>query len=52
MEAYEYDVFIAYYRRTGLDFAKHLKNGLTDQRISAFLDIEDIPKSIDRGRTK
>jgi len=39
-----YRVFISYKRRTGEDFARHLKEGLEAERISAFLDIKDIPK--------
>lgn len=44
----KYDVFIAYYRLTASDFAKHLKKGLTDFNIPAFLDSEDIPKTIEK----
>lgn len=39
-----YKVFISYKRKTGEDFALHLKEGLEGERISAFLDIEDIPR--------
>lgn len=38
-----YDVFIAYRRDTGKDFAIHLKTGLQCQKINCFLDIADIP---------
>jgi hypothetical protein len=41
-----YDVFISYYSKTGQDFARYLKNGLGDFSVNAFLDEEDIPKSI------
>jgi hypothetical protein len=44
--AKEYDVFISYYSGTGSDFAKYLKVKLKDFGINAFLDIEDIPKSV------
>ena len=42
-----FDVFISYYSKTGVDFARMLKQGLRDQNVSAFLDEQDIPKSID-----
>jgi len=42
--AKSYEVFIAYRRDTGLDFARHLKSGLEREHIPAFLDINDIPK--------
>jgi hypothetical protein len=45
----KYDVFIAYYRRTGSDFATHLKEGLKDLGYSAFLDSYDIPSSVKDG---
>lgn len=45
----KYDVFIAYYRRTGLDFARYLKEGLKDLGYSAFLDLYDIPSSVKDG---
>jgi len=38
-----YDVFIAYRRDTGRDFAIHLKTGLQREKINCFLDIADIP---------
>jgi hypothetical protein len=41
-----FDVFIAYYSGTGIDFARFLKRKLKDFDIDAFLDEEDIPKSI------
>jgi len=44
-----YDVFIAYRRDTGFDFAEHLKNGLQREQIPAFLDVCDIPKEF-RGK--
>ena len=44
-----YDVFISYKRKTGEDFASHLKSGLEGEGIHAFLDIEDIPKRF-KGR--
>jgi len=47
--ARRYDVFIAYRRDTGLDFARHLKSGLEREHIPAFLDIVDIPKEF-KGR--
>jgi len=46
-----YDVFIAYRRDTGLDFARHLKNGLEREHIPAFLDIVDIPKEFKGKQT-
>lgn len=49
---FEYDVFIAYYQKTGSDFAKHLKTGLGEQGYNAFLDVVDIPKSIQPETTK
>lgn len=42
----EYDVFLAYYQKTGIDFATYLKRGLGEQGFTAFLDIEDISKLI------
>lgn len=45
----KYDVFIAYYRKTGLDFARYLKEGLKDFEYSAFLDLYDIPSSVKNG---
>lgn len=45
----KFDVFISYYRKTGIDFAKYLKDGLKDFGYSAFLDIRDIPKSVTDG---
>lgn len=45
----KYDVFIAYYRKTGIDFAKDLKKGLKDLEYSAFLDLWDIPRSVKDG---
>lgn len=44
--AIKYDLFISYYSGTGIDFAKYLKAKLKDFGISAFLDKEDIPKSV------
>ena len=44
-----YEVFIAYRRDTGRDFALHLKKGLKREHIQAFLDITDIPKEF-RGK--
>jgi hypothetical protein len=41
-----YDFFISYYSGTGSAFAKHLKDYAKDFRSNAFLDTEDIPKSI------
>ena len=49
--AKRYEVFIAYRRDTGLDFAKHLKSGLEREGISAFLDIIDIPKEFKGKQT-
>jgi len=46
-----HEVFIAYRRDTGLDFAKHLKSGLEREHISAFLDIADIPKEFKGKQT-
>jgi len=46
-----YEVFIAYRRDTGLDFAKHLKSGLERENISVFLDIIDIPKEFKGKQT-
>lgn len=40
----KYEVFICYRQDTGDDFASRLWNGLKDRDISAFLDVEDIPK--------
>lgn len=39
-----FKIFISYRRDTGRDFAVHLREGLERERISAFLDIIDIPK--------
>ena len=49
--ARRYEVFIAYRRDTGLDFARHLKSGLERERISAFLDVADIPKEFKGKQT-
>ena len=46
-----YKVFIAYRRDTGLDFAEHLRSGLERERISAFLDLVDIPKEFKGKQT-
>lgn len=42
----KYGLFISYYSGTGIDFAKFLKTKLKDFGINAFLDVEDVPKSI------
>lgn len=42
----KFDIFIAYYRMTGADYAEHLKIGLGQFGIKSFLDIYDIPKVI------
>ena len=44
MDSSGYDVFISYKRKTGEDFARHLKEGLEEEHISAFLDVADIPR--------
>lgn len=49
--AKSYEVFIAYRRDTGLDFAQHLKNGLKRENIPAFLDVIDIPKEFKGKQT-
>jgi len=49
--AKSYEFFIAYRRDTGLDFARHLKRGLEQERILAFLDITDIPKEFKGKQT-
>jgi hypothetical protein len=41
-----FDVFISYYQKSGMDFAENLKAGLQDCGISAFRDVDDIPKTI------
>jgi len=40
----KYGVFICYKRLTARDYAISLKEGLEEYRITAFLDIRDIPK--------
>jgi hypothetical protein len=42
-----FDLFISYYSNTGKDFARFLKSGLKDFNENAFLDEEDIPKSVE-----
>lgn len=42
----EYDIFIAYYRKTAGDFAVFLKEGLLNEQILAFLDTYEIPKIV------
>ena len=42
----KYDLFISYYSGTGIDFAKFLRTKLRDFGINAFLDVEEIPKTI------
>jgi len=42
----KYDLFISYYSGTGIDFAKFLRAKLRDFGINAFLDVEEIPKTI------
>ena len=42
----KYGLFISYYSGTGIDFAKFLKTKLKDFGVNAFLDVEDMPKSI------
>jgi hypothetical protein len=51
MEGSVYKVFISYKRKTGEDFALHLKEGLDAEQISAFLDIKDIPRKL-RGMSE
>jgi hypothetical protein len=46
-----YKVFISYKRKTGEDFALHLREGLEEEQIRAFLDIRDIPKKF-KGTTE
>lgn len=38
-----FDVFICYKRNSGEDFAEHLKKGLEELGVHAFLDTKDIP---------
>lgn len=45
----KYDVFISYYSKTGIDFARFLKKGLLDFNVTTFLDEEDIPKSVNQN---
>ncbi|HUW49247.1 MAG TPA: toll/interleukin-1 receptor domain-containing protein, partial [Patescibacteria group bacterium] len=45
-----YKVFISYKRLTGEDFAIFLREGLENEGISAFLDVQDIPKKFDGKR--
>ena len=49
--AKSYEVFIAYRRDTGLDFAQHLKRGVEREYIPAFLDVTDIPKEFKGKQT-
>lgn len=42
-----FDVFICHKKSSGLDFAKHLKNGLEELGLHAFFDTEDIPLKVD-----
>lgn len=42
----KYDLFISYYSGTGIDFARFLRTKLRDFGTNAFLDVEDMPKSI------
>lgn len=49
--AKSYEIFVGYRRDTGADFAKHLRNGLGREGISAFLDIIDIPKEFKGKQT-
>lgn len=51
-ELQKYRVFICYYTRTGIGFAKYLKHGLRDLDISAFFAKEDIPKIIKKNTDK
>jgi tetratricopeptide (TPR) repeat protein len=44
MDICSYEVFISYKRNTAKDFALHLKSGLEEEQINAFLDIVYIPK--------
>jgi len=46
MKPLTYEVFISYKRKTGEDFALHLKDGFEAEGIHAFLDIRDISKII------
>lgn len=39
-----FDAFICYKRNSGEDFAEHLKKGLEELGVHAFLDIRDIPE--------
>jgi len=51
-ELQKYHVFICYYTRTGISYAEHLKHGLHDMDISAFVASEDIPKTIKKNTEK
>lgn len=51
MESANWKVFISYKRKTGQDFAVHLREGLEAEKIPAFLDIVDIPKKFE-GKTE
>jgi len=42
----QHKIFIAYYRMTAGDYARHLAEGLTDFYFDAFLDVVSIPDTI------
>jgi len=48
-EESQYDIFICYYTRSGKNFAEHLKNGLFDVGIKAFVASQDISKTVKYG---
>jgi len=48
----KYDIFIAYYRDTASDFAKHLHRGLSKNKYKPFIDIIDIPNTIKKDTDK
>ena len=42
-----YTIVISYYQKTGSVYANHLKDGLEEVGIKAFLDTRDIPKTVE-----
>jgi len=43
-----FDVFIGYYRKTASDFAEHLWAGLNETGYRPFIDVYNIPKTINK----
>ena len=52
VKEYDYNVFIAYYQKSGEGFAEHLYEGLKDVGVDAFFDKISIPPDIEKYSDK